>query len=89
MSRKNYGSQPLILNTEKTLLSVFFEDDTLKIEKQIPFVQTFADVEPGTELLYINSVATIGVAIRMGDFAALNHVGAGPEWKIEIRKVEG
>ncbi|MBS0948900.1 SAM-dependent chlorinase/fluorinase [Weissella minor] len=66
-----------------------FEDDTLKLEKQIPFVQTFADVEPGTELLYINSVATIGVAIRMGDFAALNHVDAGPEWKIEIRKVEG
>ncbi|QOD85515.1 SAM-dependent chlorinase/fluorinase [Weissella viridescens] len=66
-----------------------FDHGSIKFEREIPFVKTFADVHPGDDLIYINSVGSVGVAIRMGNFEKVNQVSAGPEWTIEIKKSEG
>ncbi|CAH1850541.1 SAM hydrolase/SAM-dependent halogenase family protein [Convivina intestini] len=63
-----------------------YHQNVLQHEEVIPYVKTFADVKPGESLLYINSVYTLGVAIRMGSFAGENHVSAGQNWTIEIEK---
>lgn len=52
----------------------------------LPYFKTFADVENGQTLLYLNSVYTVGLAIRLGSVAAENHLSAGEDWTIEIEK---
>lgn len=48
------------------------------------FTRTFADVDPGQPLAYVNSLMNFAVAINQGDFARLHGVGSGPEWKIVV-----
>ncbi|MCM0582529.1 S-adenosyl-l-methionine hydroxide adenosyltransferase family protein [Weissella diestrammenae] len=57
----------------------------LQAQEKLQYVKTFADVNPGDALIYINSVYTVGFAIHTGDFAKQNHVSAGPDWSVEIQ----
>ncbi|MDF7637218.1 S-adenosyl-l-methionine hydroxide adenosyltransferase family protein [Leuconostocaceae bacterium ESL0958] len=52
----------------------------------LPYEKTFADVRPGAALLYLNSVNTVGLAIRQGSIANEAHLSAGPDWSIKIVK---
>lgn len=51
----------------------------------LPFVRTFADVAPQREMCYINSLLNFSVAINLGNFANMYHVGSGPQWRIEVK----
>ncbi len=59
----------------------------LQYSNKIQYVKTFSDVHPGESLIYIDSVYTVGFAIRIGNFATANHVTAGPDWSVEIKRV--
>ncbi|MDD9138071.1 S-adenosyl-l-methionine hydroxide adenosyltransferase family protein [Fructobacillus sp. CRL 2054] len=66
-------------------VSVFYEGKRV-YQAKLPYYKTFADVKNGETLIYMNSVYTVGIAIRMGSMAAENHLSAGQNWTIEIEK---
>jgi len=51
-----------------------------------PYVSTFAAVEIGKPLLYLNSLDSVSLAINQGNFSKHYQVGSGPEWSIQIRR---
>lgn len=61
-----------------------YHQGTLQYEETLPYFKTFADVQPGEPLIYINSVYTVALAVHTGNFAAAHNVGAGPDWSIDI-----
>ena len=54
----------------------------------VMYSHTFADVEIGEPLLYINSMNHIGVAINQGNFARAYNIGTREPWHIQIRKIK-
>lgn len=51
------------------------------------FVRSFAQVEIGEPLVYINSLTNLGVAVNQDSFSKLYNIGIGIDWTIEIKKV--
>ena len=41
----------------------------------------------GKALLYLNSLMQVSFALNQGNFAAVNHIGSGPDWKVILRPV--
>ncbi|MCM3568563.1 S-adenosyl-l-methionine hydroxide adenosyltransferase family protein [Neobacillus mesonae] len=67
---------------------VTIEHETRHVYKNImTFCRTFADIQLGEPLLYVNSLNKIGAAINQGSFAEDYHVKAGASWKVSIRKM--
>ena len=62
-----------------------FRGDSLAWRGVVPFVKSFGEVPPGQPLLYLNSLLDVALALNMGDFARRFGIGAGGEWRIEIR----
>lgn len=60
---------------------------TTKYHSFIPFMHTFADVETGECLLYVNSIGYIGIAINQGDFAGAYHIGTRLPWHVSIKRI--
>ena len=52
----------------------------------VPYGKTFADVEVGEPLLYVNSMNHIGVAINQGNFAKAYNIGTRYPWKVVLRR---
>lgn len=52
----------------------------------IKFVRSFADVNIGEPLVYVNSLVNIGVAINQDSFSDLYHIGTGNDWTITLEK---
>lgn len=50
------------------------------------FSKSFADVQVGEPLVYVNSLVNIGVAVNQDSFSDLYHIGTGIDWTIEVRK---
>ncbi|RSU07135.1 DNA-directed RNA polymerase subunit delta [Vagococcus entomophilus] len=50
------------------------------------FAKSFADVQVGEPLVYVNSLVNIGVAVNQDSFSDLYHIGTGIDWTIEVRK---
>jgi S-adenosylmethionine hydrolase len=76
-----YGN--LITNVDATQLATlgWTTGDRIGIEigrerLTLPFVRTFSDVPVGSDLLYVDSRARLGVATNKGDFAKTHHVTA-------------
>ena len=61
-----------------------YHQGQLQYEDTLPYVKTFADVQPGESLIYINSVYTVALAVHTGNFSTAHNVGAGPDWSIDI-----
>lgn len=53
----------------------------------VPFSHTFADVQIGEYLLYVNSMDYIGLAINQGNFAKAYNIGTRDPWHIRIDKI--
>ena len=53
----------------------------------MPFVRSFAQVEIGQPLVYVNSLTNLGVAVNQDSFSKLYHIGYGRGWNIRIAKV--
>lgn len=57
-------------------------------KNEMEFVRSFAEVEIGEPLVYVNSLMNLGVAINQDSFSKLYNIGYGPNWQIEIEKVK-
>jgi hypothetical protein len=53
----------------------------------VTYGKSFAAVRIGQPIIYINSLYRVGVAINQGSFANAYNVGVGPQWRIEIKKL--
>ena len=54
----------------------------------LQFARSFADVNIGEPLVYVNSLVNIGVAVNQDSFSDLYHIGTGIDWHLEIRKAK-
>lgn len=52
------------------------------------FVRSFAQVEIGEPLVYVNSLTNLGVAVNQDSFSKLYNIGYGSDWKIQIKQVD-
>lgn len=50
------------------------------------FAKSFADVNIGEPLVYINSLVNVGVAVNQDSFSKLYHIGTGIDWTLQVRK---
>ncbi len=50
------------------------------------YARSFADVNVGEPLIYINSLNSVAVAINQGSFAKAYSIGTGISWRITFRK---
>ncbi|MEG2602172.1 MAG: SAM hydroxide adenosyltransferase, partial [Carnobacterium sp.] len=50
------------------------------------FAKSFADVNIGEPLVYVNSLVNVGVAVNQDSFSRLYHIGTGMAWTIQLRK---
>jgi len=55
---------------------------------RVRFVETFATVEKGKDLGYLNSLLNFSLAVNLGNFSETHHVMSGSDWAISIRKVK-
>lgn len=54
----------------------------------INYARTFADVEVGESLVYVNSMNHMAVAINQGSFADAYHIGTRGDWKITMKPAD-
>ena len=55
----------------------------------VPYAHSFGDVPTGAPLLYLNSLLDVALALNQGNFAETYHVGAGPAWRVILRRARG
>jgi len=52
------------------------------------YARSFAEVNMGEPLVYINSIMNLAVAINQGSFAHAYNIGTGLSWKLSVRKAQ-
>lgn len=52
---------------------------------EMPYVATFGSVSEGKPLAYMNSLMQLAFALNQGNFAAVNGIGSGEEWVVEVK----
>lgn len=68
-------------------VEVTISNDTRTLYKNIMvYAKSFADVNVGEPLLYINSLDCVAVAINQGSFSKAYNIGTGITWRITLRK---
>lgn len=60
----------------------------LVYNNRIRFGKSFADVYVSEQLLYVNSLFCMAIAINQGNFAKAYSIGTGRQWSIELKKVD-
>lgn len=63
-----------------------YHEDKKVYQNIMKFAKSFADVNVGEPLVYVNSLVNLGVAVNQDSFSDLYNIGTGNDWKIEIRK---
>jgi S-adenosylmethionine hydrolase len=53
---------------------------------EVPYESTFGAVAIGKPLAYLNSLLQLSFALNQGNFAAVNKIGSGGEWTVEVRR---
>lgn len=59
-------------------------DGTRRFAGQVPFARTFADVDVGDAVLYVNSVGRMAVALNQASFAERFGIASGPGWQVVV-----
>jgi len=68
-------------------VEVAIRNDTRELYRNtMTFQKSFAEVNVGEPLVYINSLYNVAVAINQGSFSRAYSIGAGPSWRISLRK---
>ena len=68
-------------------VEVSIANDTRTLYKNImAYAKSFADVNVGEPLLYVNSLDCVAVAINQGSFSKAYSIGTGITWRIALRK---
>lgn len=84
--------------TMKDFLSLGFEygdmvevviknGSTLVYNNRIRYGKSFADVYVSEQIIYVNSLFRMAVAINQGNFAKAYSIGTGLQWTIEFKRV--
>lgn len=68
------------------LIVTIYNRENKVYQNIMKFVRSFADVNIGEPLVYINSLVNIGVAVNQNSFSELYHIGTGNDWRIKITK---
>ncbi len=55
---------------------------------RIVYGRSFADVYTSEQIIYVNSVYNMALAINQGNFAKAYNIGTGQYWEIEFKKTE-
>ena len=61
---------------------------TLVYNNRIVYEKSFADVYVSEQLIYVNSLYRMAVAINQGNFAKAYSIGTGIHWTIEFKRLE-
>lgn len=73
--------------THGSRAEVTITNDTRTLYKNIMvYARSFADVNVGEPLLYVNSLDCVAVAINQGSFSKAYNIGTGITWRITLRK---
>lgn len=54
---------------------------------RIKFGRSFADVHTSEQIIYVNSLYRMAVAINQGNFAKAYNIGTGMHWTVEFKKI--
>lgn len=74
----------------KDLIDISIYNGDRKVHRSfVTYALTFADVEIGESLIYVNSMNHMAVAINQGSFADAYHIGTHNGWKITMKKASG
>ena len=74
----------------KDLIDISIYNGDRKVHRSfVTYALTFADVEIGESLIYVNSMNHMAVAINQGSFADAYHIGIRNGWKITMKKASG
>ncbi len=69
-----------------TVYIAIYEGDVLRLELEVPYVESFGSVAMGQPLLYVNSLLNVSLALNQGSFAQRYSIGSGALWKIELKE---
>ena len=84
ISRSLFGQLGLVHGNR---VEVTISNETRTVYKNIMvYEKSFAEVNTGEPLLYVNSVNSMAVAINQGSFAKAYNIGTGINWSISLRK---
>ena len=64
-------------------VAVFYKQK-LVYRGEMPYSQTFGEVQEGRPLAYINSLLQLSFALNQGDFAKVHHIASGNDWSVEV-----
>ncbi|MBN3860308.1 hypothetical protein GKC56_07330 [Neisseriaceae bacterium PsAf] len=59
----------------------------LKFKEIVSYVNSFGAVSKGKPLLYLNSLLQVSLALNMDNFSEKYKINSGPDWEIEIKKL--
>jgi Uncharacterized conserved protein len=82
---KEYFEHLKVEHNERLRVTIMNENREVYGNEMI-YVHSFADVNIGETLIYVNSLNNIGIAINQGSFARAYQIGTGEKWKIKIQK---
>ncbi len=63
-------------------------NSVLAYNNRITYGKSFADVYVSEQIIYVNSVYNMALAINQGNFAKAYNIGTGRNWEIEFRKID-
>lgn len=78
--------QKLQIEVGDTVQVTIYHDNKAVYKGTIPLVRTFADVEKGKEMCYLNSLLNFSLGINNGSFSDRYSIKSGPDWVIVLRK---
>ena len=65
-----------------------FHKNEEKYSKTLKLHNTFGETAKDEELLYLNSLLNVSLAINQDDFAKKHQIGSGPEWTVRIEALQ-
>jgi S-adenosylmethionine hydrolase len=60
--------------------------DVIKYSHVIPFVKSFAYVNKGEDLVYMNEMGNLAIATNLENFTLKRGIGYGNDWKVVIKR---
>jgi hypothetical protein len=66
-------------------VEIFHNQDKI-YSGDMPYSQTFGEVEKGKPLAYLNSLLQLSFALNQGDFAKTYSVASGSDWRVEVHR---
>ncbi len=76
----------LDINLYDTVEVTITNNSRIVYNNNLTYVRSFADVNVGESLLYVNSLDCVAIAINLGSFAKAYNIGTGIAWQIKLKK---